>query len=121
MVVNMTEEVKVQLLTAMKKQNKEAVRILFSGFGKQGPNYVIQFESAARSSTDMTVVIDGVKYILQREYQFALKEIEILFEDGNFVLKRKTKFQVPVGSINPEPGSGEVVFGINPKNMDEDI
>ncbi|MEG1608786.1 MAG: hypothetical protein RR348_02855 [Clostridia bacterium] len=119
MKIEMTDVVKDQLLTAMKNANKEAVRFLFMGFSKQGPLYAIQLDNIVRCATDVVVEVDSIKYILQREYQIALKDIEITCEEDKFYVTRHSRL--------PEAGKradlstpGEVTFGINPNAIMDD-
>lgn len=88
----MSDVVKQQLMTEMQNNGKEAVRFLFMGFNKQGPLYEIQLDKILRCPTDVIQEVDGIKYILQREYMLALKTIEILYEDNKFVVKRRSAF-----------------------------
>lgn len=116
MKITMTDEVRAQLLTAMKNANKEAIRFLFEGFGKQGPSYAMQLDNILRSTTDVVLDIDGIKYIIQREYQLALKNIEIVFEENKFIVRRKATIAT-AGLRADLTVPGQVTFGVNAKDI----
>lgn len=82
MKIHLEDAAKDALITALKEQNKSAVRLTIAGFGWGGPKLSVVLDE--QKENDISVNVDGINFVANEDEEFVFEDCIVSYKNTFF-------------------------------------